>query len=261
MTTTCSFYDSEQYLFELAQSFMRSRVIFTSIELKLFDLLSQNPTGLTTLEISRMLKLNYIENQSRCLQDVLDALYSMNFLDRQEDDGRYKLSKFTTDCFNPSEKYLSAVEKEFYPKMSHFYEQMADENLQQTIHELMLLRIQHLVDLSKYQRISIDQIALDAQVIILWRQENKLKQKISRAFDVLKADDQGVLILILPDDQDDEVTLTLNLFLNMASNNSEQIYQPDLFSEDSLKQIGFRTVEHVRSTDGLTLLLAYKWLR
>ncbi|CAF3167431.1 unnamed protein product, partial [Rotaria sp. Silwood2] len=98
----------------------------------------------------------------------------------------------------------------------------------------------------------------DADVIIIWRQDGLLKEKINQAYDILPINRKSLLILIVPNDEHDEVTLTLNLFMNMISITKEQENPKDLYSKKFLKQIGFRSIERKQSTDDLQLLLAYK---
>jgi hypothetical protein len=253
MTSSLSIYDNEQYLFEIAQSFMCSRVIFTSLELQLFDLLVSYNDGLTCKEIAKHLNLNFIENQSRCLQDVLDLLASMNFLERDNVKFIYKLTKFTRHFLLPNRKILVNIDQEFYIKMPHFNEIRPEKSSKDSINTLMLLRIKQLVDLNNYSNISIDTINENSDVIIIWRQDGLLNEKIRQAFDILPSNKRGLLILVLPNDEHDEVSLAFNLFLNKEQENSKTLY-----SKKILKQIGFRAVERIQSIDDLQLLLAYK---
>ncbi|CAF0991664.1 unnamed protein product [Adineta steineri] len=255
---TISIYDSEQYLFEIAQSFIRSRVIFTSIELKIFDLLLSYNDGLTCLQISEQLTLHYIENESRCLQDILDCLTSMKFLERDNEKLIYKLTKFTRNILLPHRRILSNIDQEFYNKMPQFNDIVLNSSLKDSINLIMVLRIKQLVDLSLYTNISIDSIDKNVDVIIIWRQDGLLKEKIKQAYDILPLNKKSLLILIIPNDEYDEVTLTLNLFLNMTTPNKEQENSKEFYSKKFLKQIGFRSTERMQSTDGLQLLLAYK---
>lgn len=258
MTSSLSIYDNEQYLFEIAQSFIRSRIIFTSVELKIFDLLSSYNDGLTCSEIAKYLNLHFIEDESRCLQDVLDCLASMNFLERNDDKLNYKLTKFTRDFLLPNRTILSNIEQEFYKQMSHFHETIHNNSSENSINHLMLLRIKQFVDLTNYSNISIDSFDENTDVIIIWRQDGLLKEKIKQAYDILPTNKKGLLILIIPNDESDEVTLALNLFLNMTTKNKEQENSKDFYSKKFLKQIGFRSIERIQSTDDLQLLLAYK---
>jgi hypothetical protein len=251
-------YDNEQYLFELAQSFMRSRIIFTCTELKVFDLLLTHENGLTCAEIAHALNLHFIENESRCLQDVLDALTSMDFLVRQQNNGIYKLASMTENVFLRHQNLLVTLDREFYSNMPHCHELKINNCSEQSVQTLMLLRIQQLVDLRHYTKISIDKIDHHADVIIIWRQDGLLRDRIQQAFDILPVNKQGLLIVVVPDDQHDEVTLALNLFVNMMHTDHEQANPSDLYSVQTLKTIGFRTVEEIQSKDGLTLLVAHK---
>jgi hypothetical protein len=253
-----SIYDSEQYLFEIAQNFIRSRVIFTSIELQIFDLLLSYDDGLRCSDIAKYLKFYYVENESRCLQDVLNLLTSMNFLEREEKNFCYKLTKFTRNFLLPNRKILLNIDQDFYKKMSKFDEIILPNSSKDSINQIMLLRIKQLVDLTNYSNISIDVIDENSDVIIIWRQDHLLKDKIKQIYDVLPLNKKGLLILIIPNDEHDEVTLALNLFMNMTTKNKEQEYSKDLYSKKFLKQIGFRSIERIQSTDDLQLLLAYK---
>ena len=259
MTSSFSIYDSEQYLFEIAQNFIRSRIIFTSIELKIFDLLLSHRSGLLCSEIAKYLNLYYIENKSRCLQDVLDCLTSMNFLEYNNEKMTYKLTKLTQYLLLPNRKILSNVDREFYKNMSHFNEILLDNSSKDLIYQIMLLRIKQLVDLTNYSNISIDTIDKTADVIIIWRQDGLLKEKIKQIYDALPCNEKGLLILIVPNDEYDEVTLALSLFINMTTTIEEQENCQDLYSKKFLKQIGFRTIERKQSKDdNLQLLLAFK---
>jgi len=258
MTLSFSIYDSEQYLFEIAQNFIRSRVIFTSIELNIFDLLLSYNDGLTCSQIGQRLNLHYIENESRCLQDVLDCLTSMKFLEREDETLSYKLTKLTRNYLLPNRKILANIDQEFYKRMPQFNEIVLNNYSKDSINLLMLLRIKQLVDLTNYSNISIDSIDENGDVMIIWRQDGLLKEKIKQIYDILPSNKKGLLILIIPNDEQDEVTLALNLFLNMITTNKEQENLKDLYSKKFLKQIGFRSIERIQSTDGLQLLLAYK---
>jgi hypothetical protein len=254
MTLSFSIYDSEQYLFEIAQNFIRSRVIFTSIELNIFDLLLSYNDGLTCSQIGQRLNLHYIENESRCLQDVLDCLTSMKFLELEDEKLSYKLTKLTRNYLLPNRKILANIDQEFYKRMPQFNEIVLNNYSKDSINLLMLLRI----DLTNYSNISIDSIDENVDVMIIWRQDGLLKEKIKQIYDILPSNKKGLLILIIPNDEQDEVTLALNLFLNMITTNKEQENSKDLYSKKFLKQIGFRSIERIQSTDGLQLLLAYK---
>jgi hypothetical protein len=258
MTSSLSIYDSEQYLFEIAQSFIRSRIIFTSIELKIFDLLLSSNDGFRCSEIANHLHLHYIENESRCLQDVLDCLTSMHFLERDNDKFSYKLTKFTRNFLLPNRTILSHLDQEFYKEMPQFHEIILNNSSKTSIHQIMLLRIKQFVDLTNYSHISIDSFDEKTDVMIIWRQDGFLKEKIKQAYDLLPSNKKGLLILILPNDEHDEVTLALNLFLNMTTTNPEQENSKDFYSKKFLKQIGFRSIERIQSTDDLQLLLAFK---
>jgi hypothetical protein len=258
MTLSFSIYDSEQYLFEIAQNFIRSRVIFTSIELNIFDLLLSYNDGLTCSQIGQRLNLHYIENESRCLQDVLDCLTSMKFLELEDEKLSYKLTKLTRNYLLPNRKILANIDQEFYKRMPQFNEIVLNNYSKDSINLLMLLRIKQLVDLTNYSNISIDSIDENVDVMIIWRQDGLLKEKIKQIYDILPSNKKGLLILIIPNDEQDEVTLALNLFLNMITTNKEQENSKDLYSKKFLKQIGFRSIERIQSTDGLQLLLAYK---
>ena len=256
--TSSSIYDNEQYLFELAQSFMRSRVTFTCAELKLFALLLTHRSGLTCSKIATHLDLHYVENESRCLQDVLDALAAMQFLERDQATGIYRLSTLTEKFFLPHQALLSQIDRDFYRKMPQLHETTMNHASNESIQTLMLLRIQQLVDLKAYTKISIDQINSHAEAIILWRQDGLLKEKLQQAWTSLPSNKKALLILVVPNDDTDEVTLALNLFQNMTSTEKEKENCRDLYSKKVLKQIGFRSVERLHSADGLELLLAYK---
>ena len=256
--TSSSIYDNEQYLFELAQSFMRSRVIFTCMELKLFELLLSHRSGLTCSKIATHLDLHYVENESRCLQDVLDALTTMKFLERDQSTGIYRISTLTEKLLLPHQSILSKVDRDFYQKMPQLHETTFNHDSSQSLQTLMLLRIQELVDLKAYTRISIDQLTSHAEVIILWRQDGLLKEKLQQTWNILPSNKKGLLILVLPNEENDEVTLALNLFQNMTGAEKERDNGRDLYTKRTLKQIGFRTVERLHSPDGLALLLAYK---
>ncbi|CAF0827918.1 unnamed protein product [Rotaria sordida] len=258
MTSSLSIYDSEQYLFEIAQNFMRTRIIFTSIELKIFDLLLSYNDGLLCCDIAKHLNLHYIENESRCLQDILDCLTSMNFLERNNENFSYKLTKFTRNFLLPNRKILLNIDQEFYLNMPQFDNILLNNSSKDSIHQLMLLRIKQLIDLTNYSNISIDSIDKDADVIIIWRQDGLLKERIKQVYDILPINGKGLLILIVPNDEYDEVTLALNLYMNMITTIKEQENPKDLYSKKFLKQIGFRSIERKQSTDGLQLLLAYK---
>jgi len=258
MTSSLSIYDSEQYLFEIAQSFIRSRIIFTSIEIKIFDLLLSYNDGLKCSEIAKYLNLHFIENESRCLQDVLDGLTSMNFLERDDEKLSYKLTKLTRNFLLPNRTILLNIDQEFYKQMPQFHEIILNNSSKNSINQIMLLRIKQLVDLTNYSNISIDSFNENTDVIIIWRQDGLLKEKIKQAYDILPLNKKSLLILILPNDEHDEVTLTLNLFMNMTTTNKEQENSKDFYSKKFLKQIGFRSIERIQSTDDLQLLLAYK---
>jgi hypothetical protein len=253
-----SIYDNEQYLFEIAQNFMRSRVIFTSIELKIFDLLLSYDDGLRCSEIAKELDLYYVENESRCLQDVLDLLTSMMFLERDNENVCYKLTKFTRNYLLPNRNILVNIDQDFYQKMPKFDEIILNNSSKDSINQIMLLRIKQLVDLTNYSNISIDLIDKNSDVIIIWRQENLLKEKLEQIYDILPLNKKGLLILVIPNDEHDEVTLALNLFMNMTIKTKEQEYTKEFYSKKFLKQFGFRSIEKLQSTDGLQLLLAYK---
>ncbi|UJR36804.1 hypothetical protein I4U23_029518 [Adineta vaga] len=255
---TLSIYDSEQYLFEIAQSFIRSRVIFTSLELRIFDLLLPTNSALTCSQIAQRLKLHYIENESRCLQDVLDCLKSIKFLEYDKENFVYKLTNFTRNLFLPNCKLLTNLDQEFYDKMPQFNGTVLKNSLKDSIHLIMLLRIKQLIDLTTYSKISLDSFDENIDVMIIWRQEGCLKDKIKQAYEILPSMKPSLLILIVPTDEDDEVTLTLNIFLNMIITTKEEENPKEIYSKKYLKQIGFRSVEKIKSTDGLQLLLAYK---
>jgi hypothetical protein len=259
MTSSLSIYDSEQYLFEIAQSFIRSRIIFTSIELKIFDLLLSYNDGLICSQIAEHLNLHFIENESRCLQDVLDCLTSMNFLERDDEKLSYKLTKFTRNYLLPNRTILSNIDGEFYKEMPRFHDIILNNSSSKnTFNQIMLLRIKQFIDLTNYSNISIDSFDENTDVIILWRQDSLLKEKIKQAYDILPSNKKGLLILIIPNDEYDEVTLAFNLFMNMTTTNKEQENSKDIYSKKFLKQIGFRSIERIQSTDDLQLLLAYK---
>jgi hypothetical protein len=112
--------------------------------------------------------------------------------------------------------------------------------------------------LKAYSKISIDSMDDHADAIILWRQDGLLKKKLQQAFDALPANGRGLLVLVVPNDEQDEVTLALNLLANVTAAHREQENFKDFYSKKALKQIGFRTVERLKSSDGLELLLAHK---
>ncbi|CAF2943940.1 unnamed protein product [Rotaria sp. Silwood2] len=171
MISSLSIYDSEQYLFEIAQSYMRSRIIFTSLELKIFDLLLSYNDGLLCSDIAKHLKLHYIENESRCLQDILDCLTSMNFLERNNENFSYKLTKFTRNFIFSNQKILCNIDQEFYKNMPQLDNSLLNNSSKDSINQLMLLRIKQLVDLTNYSIISIHSIDKHANVIIIWTQD------------------------------------------------------------------------------------------
>jgi hypothetical protein len=142
--------------------------------------------------------------------------------------------------------------------MPQFNEIVLNNYSKDSINLLMVLRIKQLVDLTNYSNISIDSIDENVDVMIIWRQDGLLKEKIKQVYEILPSNKKGLLILIIPNDEQDEVTLALNLFLNMITTNKEQENSKDLYSKKFLKQIGFRSIERIQSTDGLQLLLAYK---
>ena len=255
-----SIYDNEQYLFELAQSFIRSRVIFTCFHLKLFDLLQSHQQGLTCEEIAEDLHLHYLPNQSRCLVDVLDALTSMKMLERDCQQGIYRLSSLTKQSFLPHQILLAELDEEFYPLMPQFHQRSMEHLSKESIYALMLIRIEELIDLKPYSHRIIDRIEENSDLIILWRQNRTFAGKLQHAFDVLPSNGKGLLIVIL---SDDEVTLTLNLFLNMIVDSTTKKDDEEIEEQDwqkILKQIGFETVERMQSTHrgDFALLLAYK---
>lgn len=250
-----SIYDSEQYLFEIAQNFMRSRVTFTAVELKIFDLLLSRKDGLLCSDIAKHLHLHYIENESRCLQDVLDCLTSMNFLERTNQNLRYKLTDFTKNFLLPNREILTNIDNEFYKNMPQFDTILLEDSSKDSIEQLMLLRIKQLVDLSNYSNILFDKIEENADVIILWRQDGVLKEKIKQAYDALSTDRKGLLILILPGD---EVTLALSLFNNMTTTIKELENPKEFYSKKFLPQFGFLSVEEKRSEDDFKILIASK---
>lgn len=253
-----SIYDCEQHLFELAQNFMRSRIIFASIELNIFDLLLSYNDGLSCSEIAKQLDLHYIENESRCLQDVLDSLTSMNFLERNDEKITYKLTEFTHDYLLPNRKVLSNIDQEFYQNMPRFDTILLDSSSNDSINHIMLLRIKQLVDLTNYSKISIDSIDKNADVIIIWRQDGLLKQKLEQVYDALPSNGNGLFILIIPNDEHDEVTIALNLLMNMTTTIKQQEIPKSLYSIKYLKQLGFQCFETKKSADSLELILAYK---
>lgn len=252
MTSSLSIYDNEQYLFEIAQSFIRSRVIFTCSHLKLFDHLLLHPQGLTCEEIGKELNLHYLSGESRCLPDVLDALASMKFLERNPSNLTYRLSSWSKDVFLPDEELISKLDEEFYLPIAQCDDSTVDPRSKELIYSLMFKRIEELVDLKPYSHRSVDQVEMGADLIILWRQNRSLKEKIQQAFDVLPSHGKGLLILVL---SDDEVTLTLNLFFNLIVDDEvEEEDWPKIF-----KEIGFETVERLQSSRGdFSILLAYK---
>lgn len=252
MTSSLSIYDSEQYLFEIAQSFIRSRIVFSCFHLKLFDLLVDHSEGLTCDELSKFLHLNYLPGESRCLIDVLDALTSMKFLERDTSKRIYRLTSLTKEYFLPHQNLLSNLEKEFYPQMTQCHESKVDEHWKESIETLMFIRLEELIDLKPYERRSIDKVDENLDLIVLFRQDETLKTKLHRAFDVLPSHGKGLLILVL---SDDEVTLAMNIFLNMIS----QPEIPDENWQKILKEIGFETVERLQSTrNDFAIVLAYK---
>lgn len=257
-SSSLSIYDSEQYIFEIAQSFIRGRIVFTSLELNIFDLLISHPNGLRCSQIAQELNLHWLDNQSRCLEDVLDCLTAMNFLERIEKTSSYQLTKLTRHSLLPHRTLLTQLDKQFYQAMPHCHELLLDSSARTSINQLMLLRIQQYVDLTPYSNISIDSFDENTNAIILWRQDGHLKEKIQQAFEILPCQKKGLLILIIPQDDQDEMTLALNLLSNMTNANREQENVKDFYSKKYLKQIGFRSIERVQTFDDLQLLLAHK---
>ncbi|CAF3227004.1 unnamed protein product [Rotaria socialis] len=255
MTSPLSIYDSEQYLFEIAQNFIRSRVVFTASDLKIFDLLLSCNDGLSCSDIAKNLNLHYVENQSRCLQDVLDCLTSMNLLERCNGNLCYKLTNFARNFLLPNREVLLNIDENFYKIMPKFDSMFLKNSSKESIHAIMLLRIKQLVDLTNYSNISFDTINKNSDMIVLWRQDGLLKDKIKQAYHALPTHGKGVLILIFPDD---EVTLAFNLFNNMMTKVEEQENPKELYSKKFLRQIGFRSVEKKQSENDLQILIAYK---
>ncbi|CAF5206099.1 unnamed protein product, partial [Rotaria magnacalcarata] len=244
-----------QYLFEIAQNFIRSRVVFTALELKIFDLLLSCNDGLSCSDIAKNLNLHYVENQSRCLQDVLDCLTSMNLLERCNEILCYKLTNFTRNFLLPNREILLNIDENFYKIMPKFDSIFLKNPPKESIHAVMLLRIKQLVDLTNYSNISFDTINKNSDMIVLWRQDGLLKDKIKQAYHALPIHGRGLLILIFPDD---EVTLALNLFNNMMTKVEEQENPKELYSKKFLRQIGFRSVEKKQFENDLQILIAYK---
>lgn len=254
MTSSNSIYESEQYLFELAQSFIRSRVLFTSIDLQIFDLLLLKPDGLTCADIGNHLNLHFIENQSRCLQDCLDCLTSMNLLEYNQGKHIYQLTKLTRNYLLPNRSLLSNIENEYYLPVAQFY-QIKSHSSSSSLQQLILLRIKQYVNLSTYSNVTIDKCESTSDAIIFWNEDNFFKENIQQAFDVLPSHSKGLLILVLPTNENDEISLAMNVCLNKTSMN-ENI--KDVCSRKFLKQIGFRSIEKIQSADDLQLLLAFK---
>ncbi|CAF1244363.1 unnamed protein product [Adineta ricciae] len=253
-----SIYDSEQYLFEIAQSFIRSRVVFTSLELQIFDLFSQSNHGLTCAQVAEQLSLHYVQNESRCLQDVLDCLKSMKFLEYEKEKFTYKLTDFARNLLLPNRQLLSNIDRDFYDKMPQLNELVLNNSIKDSIHLIMLLRIKQLVDLTAYSNVSIDSFDENVDVMVIWRQDGCLKEKIKQAYDILPSSKASLLILIIPNDEDDEVTLALNILLNMTTTSKEAENPKEFYSTKFFKKIGFQSIERLKSTDGIQLLLAYK---
>ena len=258
MTSSLTIYESEQYLFEIAQSFIRSRMIFTALDLQIFDRLLAEQDGLTCSQIAQELHLHFQENQSRCLEDVLDCLTAMNFLQRDEKTSTYQLTKLTRSTLLPHRILLNHLDKDFYQSTPHFHEILLDSSTKTSINQLLLLRIQQYVDLNNYSNISIDSFDENTNAIILWRQDGHLKEKIDKAYEILPCNKKGLLILIIPSEETDEMTLALNLLSNMTNTNREEENIKDFYSKKYLKQIGFRSIERIQTIDDLQFLLAHK---
>ena len=176
----------------------------------------------------------------------------MNFLQRDATAKTYRLTSLTTENFLPHETLLSQIEKEFYPLMPQCHENRADERWKEPIEALMFSRLEELIDLKPYPRRTIDRVEENLDLIVFFRHDRTLKEKLRRAFDVLPSTGKGLLILVL---SDDEVTLALNLFLNMILPGEVQ----DEDWQKILTDIGFETVERLQSTRGdLAIVLAYK---
>ena len=254
-----SIYDNEQYIFEIAQSFIRSRVIFTSMELSIFDLLlSHADRGLSCPDIAKSLNLHYVERESRCLQDVLDSLSAMHLLARDPHQLTYKLTPLAEHVLLPQRELLSAIDRQFYQRLPRLDESIELSTGKDSVYTLMLTRIQQLIDLTTYAKISIDSVDDHADAIVLWRPDGLLTKKLQQVFDALPTNGRGLLVLVVPNDEEDEVSLALNLLVNVTVGHREQENFKDFYSTKALKQLGFRTVERVKSSDGLELLLAYK---
>lgn len=257
--TSLSIYDSEQYIFEIAQNFIRSRILFTSFELKIFELLLSHSNGLTCSELARELNLHWIDNQSRCFEDILDCLTAMNFLERNDKTCSYQLTKLTRNYLLPHRTLLTQFDQQFYQSMPHCHQHLLlDSSTRTSIHQLLLTRIQQYIDLTPYSNISIDSFDENTNAIILWRQDGCLKEKIQQAYEILPSQKKGLLILIIPQDEQDEITLALNLLSNMSQSVREEENVKDFYSKKYLKQIGFRSIERIQTLDDLQLLLAHK---
>jgi len=253
-----SIYESEQYLFEIAQSFIRSRIIFTSIDLQIFDLLLLKSDGLSCSDIGKHLNLHFIENQSRCLEDCLDCLTAMNLLEFNRDKRVYQLTKLARNYLLPNRSLLTNIENEFYSPVSQFYQIKSPPNpslSSSSLQQLILVRIKQYVNLSTYSNVTIDACETTSDAIIFWNEENFFKEKFQQAFDVLPSNGKGLFILVLPTNDNDEISLAMNICLNKNTNNE---HAKDVCSKKFLKQIGFRSVEKVQTTDDLQLLLAFK---
>lgn len=252
-----SIYNSEQYIFELAQSFMRSCIVFTCSDLKIFDVLSENENGLTAEDLSRILKFRYVENESRCLKDVLDALCSMNLIEFSSDNKVYRISKFNRKFFEENSKNLVEVYRNFYLPMAHLNEARLDESLQSIVEKLILRRIEQLIDLSAFKHIVFDRVVSCAESIVFSRPDAVSKEILQQTLQILPSGNKGILILLVPNDHD-EIQLAFRLFFNMTSMQNEQTHHEDVYSEQFLEKIGFRKVKRFQSPDGFTVLTAQK---
>ena len=106
----------------------------------------------------------------------------MNLLELKKEHSKYKLTKFTQDYILSNRKILSKIDQEYYKNMPQLNEILVHDSCKESVDQIMLLRIQQLFDLRKYSNISIDSIDQNADVIILWRQDGLLKEKITEFY-------------------------------------------------------------------------------
>ncbi|CAF0746784.1 unnamed protein product [Didymodactylos carnosus] len=94
--------------------------MFSAINLKLFQLLfNHKDTGRTVQQIAQDLNLHWIENESRGLLDVLDALCSMSVLKREH--STYKLALLGERYLLNEDKYLkyfNVIDQQIYSQFS-----------------------------------------------------------------------------------------------------------------------------------------------